>query len=89
MTDSDGNCDLLGSRQVVSCIRLSFLKVFCVSLLLPAELSCDNSSYQLSLDTPPGPLQGTFYLPCLLLLLSLLHFGGFHMELGWLGNSKG
>lgn len=42
MTDSDGNCDLLGSRQVISCIRLSFLKVFCVSLLLPSELLCDN-----------------------------------------------
>lgn len=62
MTDSDGNCDLLGSRQVISCTGLSFLRILGVSFCFQLK-SCHNSSYQLTLDTHPDPLQDSFLLP--------------------------
>lgn len=90
MTNSDGNCDLLGSREVISCIRLSFLGIFCVSLLFPAELlviTFANSRCQ-PLTHVLIPCRTTFYFPCLL-LLSAFYFEGCCVELAWLGNSRG
>lgn len=81
-------CDLLGSTLGILCIGLSFLRILCVSPLLPAELYCDNSSYQLSLDTSWSPT-GHFFisLASCSFLPSILRDAT--LELGWLGNSKG